>query len=345
MINYIIRRLMLLPLTLFGVTVLIFLMISMLSPTQQLAGCVRPSDRPISPEEYQKLIAQCGLDRPIYERYLNWLGNLAHGNLGFSRMGKEPVTTVIASRLPATIELALWAIVPIVAVGVQLGILAALRHNQHTDQVLRIFSIVGTSLPTFVAGLLLLMLFAVYLGWLPTGDRLAPVFQRVVDDPNWRGVTGLYTVDALVNGRLDIFWDALKHLLLPVMMLSYLSWAVLLRVTRSSMLETLRQDFVTTARAKGLPERAVVQRHARPNAMLPVATVVGFELIGLLGGLPITESVFNWPGIGRAFVSAATNLDIITVLGFVLFNGMVLIVGNLVVDVLYAWLDPRVRLA
>ena len=272
------------------------------------------------------------------------LRGAAQGDLGFSKTGKEPVIDVILNHLPATIELALWAILPIVLVGIQLGIFAALKHNRLPDHILRIFSIIGTSTPSFMAGLLLLMFFAAQLQILPTGERLVPFYQRVVDAETWNSVTGMYTFDALINGRLDVFWDAFKHLILPIVTLSYISWAVLLRVTRSSMLETLRQDYVTTARAKGLKERAVIQKHARPNAMLPVVTISGGELVGLLNGVAITETVFNYPGIGKRFIEAATNLDIITVLGFVLFSGTLLIIGNLIVDVLYAYLDPRVRL-
>jgi peptide/nickel transport system permease protein len=342
--NFILRRIALLPVILFGVTLLIFVMLSFLSPIQRLALYVQ--DVPMrDPLAIERLIEEHGLNDPIPQQYARWVGSLAGGNLGFSKTAGEPVSELIANRLPATVELALWAIVPIVVIGIWLGVYAALHHNGAPDQALRVFSIAGTSLPTFVAALLFLMFFAVYLGWLPTGGRLTPALQRVVDGPGWIGLTGLYTVDSLINARLDVFGDAVRHLILPVLTLAYISWATLLRVTRSSMLETLRQDYVTTARAKGLAEGTVVNRHARPNAMLPVVTIAGAELIVLLGGAVITETVFVWPGIGRSFVTAAQNLDVITVLGLVLLNGAILIVGNLVIDICYAWLDPRVRLA
>lgn len=343
MTNYIIRRLILLPVILFGVTLLIFGMISFLSAEQRASLYVQ--DIPKRPGALDKIIEQYGLDDPAPVQYGRWMGNVAKGNLGFSKTGKQEVVEVLASRLPATVELALWSFLPIALVGVQLGILAALKHNRWPDQVLRIFSIIGTSTPSFMAGLVLLMVFAAYLGWLPVGDRLTPEIQRVVDGSDWNGWTGVYTLDAVLNGRPDVFWDAAKHLFLPVLALSYISWAVLLRITRSSMLEALGQEYVQTARAKGLTERAVIQKHALPNAMLPVVTVGGFELVALLNGAVVTETVFNWPGIGRQFVQAAVNLDIITVLGFVLFSSTVLIIGNLAVDILYAWLDPRVRLS
>jgi peptide/nickel transport system permease protein len=342
MTAYIARRLMILPVILFGVTLLIFAMLTQLSPVQRAALYV--SDVPKRQDQLDKLIEQYGLNDPIPQQYTRWIGSLAKGDLGFSKTGKEPVSDVIKHRLPATAELALWSMFPIIFIGIQLGILSALKHNTIVDHLLRIFSILGTSTPSFMAGLLLLMVFAASLGWLPTGDRLIPEFSRLVDSDGWNAYTHMHTFDAILNGRMDVFWDALKHLILPIITLSYISWAVLLRVTRSSMLETLRQDYVTTARAKGVHERDVIQKHARPNAMLPVVTVSGAQLIGLLNGVAITETVFNYPGMGKKFVEAAVNLDIVTVLGFVLFSATLLIIGNLCIDVLYAYIDPRVRL-
>ena len=248
MTTYIIRRTLILPFTLFGLTILIFGMISLL-PLGVRAALYTP-DIPKKPGDLERIIATYGLDDPIHLQYGRWMGKLLRGDLGFSQTGKESVAKVIFDHLPATAELALWAIVPIVFIGINLGVIAALRHNQPIDHVLRIFSIFGTSLPAFMAGLLLLMFFAVYLGWLPTGGRLTPEFQRVVDNPAWFKATGMYTVDSLLNGRLDVFVDALKHILMPVVALSYISWAILMRITRSSMLETLRQDYVNTARSK-----------------------------------------------------------------------------------------------
>jgi peptide/nickel transport system permease protein len=203
---------------------------------------------------------------------------------------------------------------------------------------------VGTSFPTFVFGLLMLMLFYVKLGWFPPG-RISDWASIIVRSPDFHHYTSLLTFDALLNGRLDVFWDALRHMLMPILTLSYISWATFLRVTRSSMLETLRMEYVTTARAKGLSEHDVVFKHAQPNAMIPVVTLAGFSVIGLLGGVVITETVFNFPGIGQAAANAAAQLDVVTVLGFALFDGLILIVANLVVDVMYAVVDPRVRLS
>jgi peptide/nickel transport system permease protein len=221
---------------------------------------------------------------------------------------------------------------------------AAIHHNGFIDQLARVFSIVGTSVPIFVFGLLALMFFYANLQWFPPG-RLSDVYSQVVTSGQFHHYTSLLTIDALLNGRFDVFLDALRHMILPILTLSYISWATFVRVTRGSMLETLRQEYVVTARAKGLPEGVVVHQHARPNAMLPIVTLAGFQVVGLLAGVIITETVFDYPGIGSAAAQASAQLDVITVLGFALFNGFILIVANLVVDVLYAVVDPRVRLS
>jgi ABC-type dipeptide/oligopeptide/nickel transport system permease component len=352
MSTYIIRRLLLVPVLLFGVTVLIFGMLQFLSPVERSALYVR--DIPKNDNAINAIIKQYGLDKPIYVQYWRWLvgrtvngerrGGIIFGDFGYSRTASQPVVDLIKTRFPNTLDLTIWAVAPVILVGIWLGVQAAVHQNGFIDQAARIFSIVGTSFPTFVFGLLMLMLFYVTLRWFPPG-RLSDWASQVVYASSFHRYTSLLTFDALLNGRLDIFWDALRHMLMPILTLSYISWATFVRVTRSSMLETLRMDYVTTARAKGLHERDVINKHARPNAMIPVITLAGFQIIGLLGGVVITETVFNYPGIGQAAASAAQQLDVITVLGFALFNGFILIVANLVVDVLYAVIDPRVRLA
>jgi peptide/nickel transport system permease protein len=240
--------------------------------------------------------------------------------------------------------LTLWAVAPVILVGIWLGVQAAVHQNGIIDQAARIFSIVGTSFPTFVFGLLVLMIFYANLRWFPPG-RLSDWASQVVNAASFHHYTTLLTIDAVLNGRIDIFLDALRHMFLPILTLSYISWATFLRVTRSSMLETLRMEYVTTARAKGLKEHDVIFKHAQPNAMIPVVTLAGFQVVGLLGGVVITETVFVYPGIGAAAAQAAAQLDVVTVLGFAIFNGIILIVANLVVDILYAVIDPRVRLS
>jgi peptide/nickel transport system permease protein len=289
-------------------------------------------------------------------QYLRWLlgridpetgsrvGGVLRGDFGFSRTGREPVSDLIKRRFPASLELALWSMVPIIAGGIWMGVVAAVNHNKLIDQALRIFSIVGWSFPTFVFALLLVLVFYAKTGWFPPG-RVSDWAKLAILAPDFTRYTQLNTIDALLNLRLDIFADSLKHMILPVFTLCYIQWAMLLRLTRSSMLEALRQDYMYTARAKGLPESIVVNLHARRNALLPVVTVGGLTVVGLISGVVITETIFNYPGLGSAAADAAASLDVLTVLGIVLLTAGMLILANLIVDVLYAFLDPRVRLS
>jgi peptide/nickel transport system permease protein len=354
MVNYVIRRLLLVPVLLFGVTVMIFAMLSFLDPVERAALYIR--DIPRNDRQLQAVITQYGLDKSLPEQYWRWMvgtinpgtgkrvGGIIFGEFGYSRTASQPVADLIKNRFPNTLDLTIWAIAPVILVGIWLGVQAAVHHNGFIDQAARIFSIVGTSFPTFVFGLLMLMIFYANLQWFPPG-RLSDWASQVVFREDFHHYTSLLTFDALLNGRLDVFWDAMRHMLMPILTLSYISWATFLRVTRSSMLETLRQEYVTTARAKGLSENTVIFKHAQPNAMIPIVTLAGFTIVGLMGGVVITETVFNFPGIGAAAAEAAQQLDVITTLGFALFNGFILIVANLVVDVLYAVVDPRVRLS
>jgi len=237
------------------------------------------------------------------------------------------------------LELTLYSIIPIILVGVWMGVAAAVNHNKWIDQLARIFSIVGYSFPVFVFGIIILMIFYGNLGWFPIG-RVSDWVKLT----EYNKYTGLVTLDAVLNLRFDIWWDAMRHMILPIVTLSYTSWAAFLRITRSSMLETLRQEYVTTARAKGVRENDVINKHARPNALIPVATYSGITAAYLLGGVVITETIFNYPGMGSAAADAATQYDVVTVLAFTLVIGMILITANLVVDLVYAVLDPRVRL-
>jgi peptide/nickel transport system permease protein len=353
MVNYIIRRLLLVPLLLFGVTVLIFGMLQFLSPVERSALYVR--DIPRNERALEGVIRLYGLDQPVYVQYWKWLvgtknpntgeikGGILRGDFGYSRTASQPVADLIKRRFPATMELALWAVVPVVSGGVLLGVVAAVNHNKPIDHLARVFGIVGWSFPDFVFGLIVLMFFYANLKWFPPG-RVSDWANQVLMSPEFHNYTQMTTIDALLNLRLDIFWDALRHLILPVITLSYLWWALQMRVTRSSMLETLRQDYITTARSKGVSERTVINRHALPNALMPVVTLGGSTVVGLLSGVVIVEVVFDYRGMGSAFAAAATQLDVMTVLAFTLLNSLVMIVAYLIVDVLYAYIDPRVRL-
>ncbi len=341
MVAYVVRRLLILPIIIFGVTILIFGMISFLAPGQRASLYIAAI--PKGAGEIDEIIEKYGLDDPIHEQYFRWLNGVLHGDLGFSRTGKAPVLDTIKRYIPASFELAMWSAIPLLWIGIQLGVISALHHNRLIDQVMRVFAIIGWSFPTFVFGLLVLMIFYAKLQWFPAG-RLSEWAGQVVLSAEFTRYTGMNTVDALLNLRLDIFWDAIRHLVLPVITLSYVQWALILRVTRSSMLEVLRADYVTTARSKGLAESKVIDKHAKPNALIPVATVGGLVMIWMMSGVVITETVFNYRGLGWWVARSAGQLDVISVLGFSLFYAVLVVCGNLVVDVLYAYLDPRVRL-
>ena len=354
MTTYIIRRLLILPIIMLGVTLLIFAMLQVLGPVERSALYVR--DIPKTEGQVDAIIKKYGLDKPFLVQYWNWLvgqkdsetgevvGGVLRGDLGFSRTGREPVIDLLKRRLPATIELALWSIIPVVGVGIWLGIISALNHNKLIDQISRVIAILGWSFPTFVFGLLMLLFFYSQLGWFQPG-RLSLAHAQEVLKPEFTQYTGMMTVDSLMNWRWDIFVDALSHLVMPVITLSVVISALLLKVTRSSMLEALRQDYVTTARAKGLRERVVINRHVRRNALIPVITVAGSTIAGLFNGTIVVEVIFNYPGIGSAAAAAALSLDVLTMLGYALFTATLFVLANLVVDVLYGIVDPRVRLS
>ncbi len=339
--RYIVRRLLILPIVLIGLSFLIFGMVSFLDPATRSALYV--TTPPKTARALQQLILTHGLDKPIYIQYWNWLTQILHGDLGWSKTASQPVANAIISFFPATLELALWSFIPIIVGGIWLGVQAAIHQDQWIDQAARIFSIIGYSFPTFVFGLLVLMFFYAKLQWFPPG-RLSDWATAVVTSASFHQYTHMNTFDALLNLRPDIFVDSLRHLILPALTLSYIDWALILRVTRSSMLDVIRQDYVNVARAKGLKEKDVINRHARPNAMIPVATVGGLLLVGLMNGVVITETVFNYRGIGYWVAASALQLDVISVLGVAMFEATLLVLANLVVDVMYAFLDPRIRL-
>ncbi|AEH50409.1 ABC transporter permease [Pseudothermotoga thermarum] len=344
MFTYIVRRLLLLPLILFGISLIVFGMIQSLGPDRLLAAYVNPGvlDK-LTPQQLEKIKEKYGLNDPMITRYLKWLKNTLTGDLGWSVVGKEPVKDAILKRLPWTVELALYSIVPVVFVGVWLGIIAAVNRDKFIDHFVRIFAVIGWSFPDFVFGLLILMIFYSFLGWLPPGN-LSLWADQVVKSPEFKRITSLVTIDALLNGRFDVFLDALRHMIGPILTLSWLWWAYLLRITRSSMLEVLTKEYIRTARAKGLPEHVVIHKHAQRNAMIPVLTVGGAMVIQLFAGTVIVEMVFNRTGMGSFTAIAATQLDYASIMACTLFYSLILVLGNLVIDILYAMVDPRIRL-
>lgn len=345
MLTYIGRRILLLPLVVFGVTTLIFSMMQFLGPYQLVALYVTDiTELQRGPEHMEELVRKYDLDDPFLIKYANWLGNLFRGNLGWSQSARMPVATAIAKFFPSTLELVLWAILPIILIGVWLGTVSATHKDQWVDHGARLGALMGISLPGFLLSLLLLSLLYSKLGWFPPG-RLGLWAEQIVVSDAFRNYTGIYTLDSLLNGQFRVFVDALRHLVVPCLALMVVQWASLVRILRSSMLEALGQDYVTTARAKGLPERVVVTKHARRNALLPAVTVAGGMIARMIGGLVVIETVFSRKGLGSFAMSAALNLDFPAVLGFALFITLITVGANLIVDLLYAWINPRVRLS
>jgi ABC-type dipeptide/oligopeptide/nickel transport system permease component len=339
--SYIIRRLLLLIPVLFGVTLFIFGITMLFSPIERASLYVtsprQMSDIPLIIETY-------GLDRPFFVQYGTWISQVFHGNLGWSRVVGMPVWDAIWSFLPATLELAIFATPLIILMGIFLGSTAAAHKDKPVDHSTRVMAIFGWSLPTFWLGLILLMVFYGYFtGLLPPG-RLSIPMDAVVNSAEFIRYTHINTIDAILNLNGPVLLDALRHLVLPVITLSVVNVAFIMRLMRSSMLESLGKGYILTARAKGLTERVVVNKHARRNALIPVITVSGYLFAGLANGVVITETIFTFKGIGWWAWQAAVRLDIASVLGFAFFNAFLFVLVNLVVDILYTRVDPRVRL-
>lgn len=330
-----------LPVVFVGVTLAIVLLMQLLSPYQRAAAYVQ-SEQQI--RNIDAIIKEFGLEDPWYQQYGRWVGQVFKGNLGYSRTSREPVLTTLKKRFPVTLELALLAIAPVLGVGISMGTAAALNRDKAVDQITRVVSIVGWSLPTFVLGIWLLVIFYGWLGWFQPGRvSTATAVSLAGTSSGFASYTGMLLIDSILNWRWNVFWDALRHMVLPVVTLAVVLSAQIMRVMRSSLLDALGRDYVRTARAKGLPERVVTHKHARRNALIPVITLSGFVLIGLINGVVITETIFNYPGLGQWAASAAVNLDYASVLGFAIFTAMMVVLANLLVDVLYGVVDPRIR--
>ncbi|MCU1489577.1 MAG: binding-protein-dependent transport system inner rane component [Acidimicrobiaceae bacterium] len=279
-----------------------------------------------------------GLDKPVVDQYVIYLGKLLHGNLGISEQSHRAVVTDLAEYVPATIELALFAIVISLVLGVGLGILAAVRRGKLVDGVIRVISLLGVSMPTFWVALLAFYLFFFRLGWFPSGGRLGPA----VTPPG--NITGLYTVDALLHGDWSLFASALDHLVLPGLVLGIYTVGTMVRFTRASVLEVINNDYVRAARVKGLSEWTVIRRHVVRPALLGIATVSGVAFGSLLSGTVLVENIFGWPGIGQYAYNSAINLDLPAIMGVSMVVAFIYIVVNLLVDILYSILDPRIEL-
>jgi peptide/nickel transport system permease protein len=343
-VAYALRRLALLGLVLLGVSVVVFVILRGMPGVDPLAAYIAPG-LPVSPEALQRLREELHLDEPLAVQYWHYVRGLVRGDWGHSRTAAQPVLEALLGRLPATVELAVCAVALSVGLGVPAGILAALRKDRAPDVAVRIVSITGISFPVFWLGIILQLVFFYYLGQLglPSLPSRGRVAEEVALLTPVRGLTGLYLVDSLATGNLPFFGSAVRHLVLPAFTLSLISLAAVVRIMRASMLEVLRQDYILLARSKGLPARIVILRHALRNAITPVLTTAGTTLGILLGGAVVVETVFSWPGIGRLAAQGILNNDSVLVVGFTLFVATMMVLVNLVVDILYAVVDPRVR--
>lgn len=299
-----------------------------------------------SPEARQLIIQQHHLDEPIVLQYFYYLSDLSHLDLGLSAsQANRPVSESLANFFPATFELTITSLILCIVIGLPIGIISAIKKDKWPDHIVRIFSLTGISIPVFWFALILQYLLHMELGLLPLGGRLntgvAPPTFNLPFIPIHS--TGLYVLDSILGGNMDTLVQALTHLVMPSFCLAFISLAVIARMTRSSMLEAMTQDYIRTARSKGLSERVVVFRHALRNALIPTTTVIGLMFGGLLSGAVLTETIFYWPGIGRYSVSALSSIDYSSIMGTTLLIAIIYVMSNLLVDIIYAYLDPRIK--
>ncbi|GGO29026.1 ABC transporter permease [Deinococcus humi] len=338
--SYLIRRILRTVLVMLGISVVVFVFVRSIpgDPAVAMLG------ERATPEAAAALREQLGLNKPWFfnpanpldAQYPKYISALVQGDLGSGLKSNIPVVNELKSRFPATAELSIAALLFALVVGMPAGILAALRRNSRWDNLATGISLVGVSMPVFWLGLLLSYFFAVKLGWLPPSARLGYEY-------NITPITGFYLLDSLLRGNIGAFWDALKHLVLPAIALGSIPLAIISRITRSSLLDVLGQDYVRTARAKGLAPNSVTIKHALRNALLPVVTVIGLQAGALLGGAVLTETIFSWPGIGSWVYEAIAQRDYPIIQGGVIFAALVVSVVNLLVDLSYAALDPRIQ--
>ena len=333
MIRFILGKLLYIVPTFIGVTIVAFGFVRVLpgDPVLLMAG-----ERGISPERYAQLMEQLGYDQPIWWQYLEFLGRLLQGDLGVSLVTRSPVLEEFFELFPATIELGLCAIVLATLIGIPAGVLAAVKRGSWFDQISMGSALVGYSMPIFWWGLLLIILFSGVLGWTPVSGRISLLYY-------FPQGTGFMLIDSLRSGQDGAFLSALSHLILPTIVLATIPLAVIARQTRSAMLEVLGEDYVRTARAKGLPWRRVVGVHALRNAMIPVVTTIGLQIGVLMAGAILTETIFSWPGIGKWMVDSIFRRDYPAVQGGLLMIAGIVMIVNLVVDLLYGLINPRIR--
>ncbi len=339
---FILRRLFFLIFVLFGVSVLIFGILMSFSPERRAAAYITT---PQQAKDLPRLVQKYGLDDPFYIQYGRWVGEVATGNLGWSLVAAQPVWTAFWMYFPVTLELNLYAAPLIILFGIWLGTQSAIHRDDWFDHLSRVFAIVGWSLPTFLFALVLLMVFYGYFRMFPPGIIGDETALYIMNHPEaFTRYTGMVTIDGILNGNLRVALDGLRHLVLPVTTQVIVVVALLMRVMRSGMIEELSKDYVITARAKGADDRTVHLRHARKNALIPVVTVAGQLVAFSMEGSIAVEVVFNRQGMGWWLAESATQLDMPVLMGMCLFMGLVFVITNLVIDILYAAIDPRIRL-
>lgn len=334
MFKYILKRLLSLLPVLIGITLLVFTLLHLIpgDPAVVLLG------ERATPEQIESLREQLGLNQPLPIQYFNFLGNVIRFDFGKSIISGIPIIDEITSRWPATFELAVAAMLIALTLGIPAGIFAAIRKNSWLDNLLMSSSLIGVSLPVYWLGLLLIYLFAVNLQLLPPSGRIS-----VEAGFNFQPITGFYVLDSLLRLDINTLQDVLAHLILPAITLGTIPLAIIARITRSAMLEVLSQDYIRTARAKGVPEYFVILKHALKNAFLPISTTIGLQFGTLLGGAILTETIFSWPGIGSWIYEGILARDYPVVQGGVIFVSVTFVLINLLVDLSYTFLDPRIQ--
>jgi peptide/nickel transport system permease protein len=317
---------------LLGVSIVVFFMVRAIpgDPAQLLLG------QQATQAQVEQVRENMGLDKPVIVQYGIFLADAVRGDFGDSIVTGRPVTTELLARLPATLELTAFAMLVAILVGVPVGVISAVKQYSLLDKFTSVLALTGISMPIFWLAMILIVIFFVNLGWLPFPGRLSTGYAVT-------SITGLVLVDSLLTLNFAAFWDGLKHLILPAIALGTIPMAVIMRMTRSSMLEVMGEDYVRTARAKGVVPRRVIFKHALRNAMLPTVTVIGLQAGLLMGGAVITETIFSWPGVGQIAYDSVNRRDYAMIQGVVLYGATLFVLVNLLVDVLYAVLDPRVR--
>jgi len=331
-LRFVVRRLLLLIPILIGLSVLLFAWVRALpgGPAQALLG------ERATPDAVAQLNELYGFDRPILQQYVSYLWRVVQGDLGVSTTTRRPVTEELVRLFPATIELSLFALVIAVGLGIPLGYVAARRHLTWVDSSAVLASLLGVTIPVFFLGFILKYIFAVQLAWLPATGRQDP--RLFTEHP-----TGFYVLDGFLVGRPDAALDAFLHLILPAAALATIPLAIIARITRASVLDVVNEDYVRTADAKGLSQGTITRRHVLRNALLPVVTVIGLQIGLLLSGAVLTETVFAFPGVGSFLVDAISTRDYAVVQGFILVIAVIVVVVNLLVDISYGLIDPRMR--